>query len=300
MLLCPRCHKLIDDNPSHYTIVTLESYKRRHEDRIYHVTRLGPDLKTTIVQLKANIGGHHVDIPISQVTEAGSPRYPTDPRGFIIDLSNIHGNDAAFMQTATHNITREIERLYAPGMDIERTRHISLFALAPIPLLVFLGRQLSNKIPVDLYQRHRDTESWTWKTSGELVVYQFRLLRTGTERSKAALILSLSGVISISDLPPEIDETFYIYEITLEGMTPAPAFLRTKQDLAGFKDTYQACLRTIMRNHGVLEAVHLFAAVPAPIAVLCGRELLPKVDPKLLVYDYDKCMGGFNFIMEVN
>jgi glutaryl-CoA dehydrogenase len=32
----------------------------------------------------------------------------------------------------------------------------------------------------------------------------------------------------------------------------------------------------------------------------CGRELLPKVDPKLLVYDFDKRLGGFTPIIEVN
>jgi hypothetical protein len=82
MLLCPPCHKHIDDNPSRYTRKTLEEYKSRHEDRIRHVTGLGPDLKTTIVQLKANIGGQAVNIPASHVTEAVAPRYPTDLRGF--------------------------------------------------------------------------------------------------------------------------------------------------------------------------------------------------------------------------
>jgi hypothetical protein len=44
---------------------------------------------------------------------------------------------------------REVSRLYDKGMDVESTRHISLFAVAPIPLLVFLGGCLSNKIHVD-------------------------------------------------------------------------------------------------------------------------------------------------------
>jgi len=300
MLLCPGCHKLVDDNPSNYTRGTLGEYKRRHEDRIRHVTGLGPDLRTTVVQLKANIGGHPVDIPVSQVVEAVAPRYPTDLRGFVIDLTAIHGDDQAFLKTATQNIPRHIERLYAPGMDVERTRHISLFALAPIPLLVFLGRQLSNKIPVELYQRHRDAGDWTWKVSGEPVEYEFRRLRSGTDQSKVALILSLSGTVHVEDLAGEFGDAFSVYEITLRGTAPNPTFLRTKEDLRLFKHTYQVCLREIMRNHGKLKAIHLFPAIPAPVAVLCGHELLPKVDPTLIVYDYDKRKGGFKFTLEVN
>ena len=34
-------------------------------------------------------------------------------------------------------------------------------------------------------------------------------------------------------------------------------------------------------------------AVPAPIAVALGYDLLPKVDPALRMFDYDKASGGF-------
>ncbi len=300
MLLCPKCHKLIDDHPERYTRQTLEEYKRRHEDRIRHVTGLGPDQKTTIVQLKANIGGQPVDIPVPQVIEAVAPRYPTDLRGFIIDLTSIHGEDGAFLVTAAQNIKSQVDRLFSPGMDIEKTRHISLFALAPMPLLIYLGRQLGNKIPIELHQRHRDTENWTWKGDGEPVNYESRVLKEGTDRLKVALVLSLSGTIPREALPPEITCDFYIYEVTLAGSTPNPTFLRTKEDLQRFKEAYQAFLRNLMRDHGVLDAIHLFPAVPAPVAVLCGRELFSKIDPKLKIYDYDKAKGGFVFALEVN
>ena len=300
MLLCPQCHKLIDTHPDRYSRSTLEKYKSRHEDRIKHVTGLGPDLKTTILQLKANIGNQAVDIPVAQVVEAVTPRFPTDMKGFVIDLTAIHGEKKPFIKTACDEIERKIRELLAPGMDVEKTRHISLFALAPMPLLIFLGKQLSNKIPVDLFQRHRDCEDWTWKNIGDPVSYKFKNLRRGKDLSKVALILSLSGKIHVKKLPKEIDEFFYIYEITLDSQLPSPIFLKTRDNLIVFKDFYQSSLRKIMRDHGsVIKTIQLFPAVPAPVAVLVGRELLPKVDPGLRVYDFDKSKGGFNFILEV-
>lgn len=300
MLLCPQCHKLIDDHTEQYTVAALEKYKRRHEERIHHVTGLGPDLKTTVVQLKARVAGQSVAIPISQVTEAVAPRYPTDARGYIIDLTDIDAESVAFIETATQVIRQKVERLYEPGMDVEETRHISLFALAPIPLLVFLGRRLSNKIPVEVYQRHRDTEDWVWKTTGVPVEYKFEKLRAGTDWAKVSLLLSLSGKIHPDSLPPRIDESFTVYALTLGNMEPSPTFLRLREDLVNFKEAYQVALRTVLRDHGNIDAIHLFPAVPAPVAVLCGRELLPKVDPRLLVYDYDKHTGGFTLTQEVN
>ncbi len=300
MLLCPQCHKLIDDHPDQYIVSILQKFKESHEDRIFHVTGLGPDKRTTVVQLKARIAGQTVAIPVAQVTKAVAPRYPTDAKGHVIDLTAISAEGKAFIEEAPRCIKQKIERLYEPGMDVHETRHISLFALAPIPLLIYLGSQLSNKVPVDVFQRHRDTEDWVWKDSGTQAEYRFDKIREGMGEGCLALIISLSGKIRPEALPSNIDDQFTIYELTLANIDPSPTYLRQREDLARFKDTYQAGLRTIARECGKCETIHLFPAVPAPVAVYCGRELLPKVDPKLLVYDYDKRLGGFTPIIEVN
>jgi hypothetical protein len=300
MLLCPQCHKLIDDHPDQYPVPVLQKYKEAHEDRILHVTGLGPDRKTTVVQLKARIAGQAIAIPVAQVTKAVAPRYPTDAKGHLIDLTAINAEGKAFIDEACRCIKQKVERLYEPGMDVHDTRHISLFALAPIPLLVYLGSQLSNKVPVDVFQRHRDTEDWAWKDSGTAAEYRFDKIREGRGRDRIALILSLSGKIKPEVLPSDIDETFTVYELTLANMEPNPTYLRQRDDLTQFKDAYQAALRTIARECGGCDAIHLFPAVPAPVAVFCGRELLPKVDPRLLVYDNDKRLGGFTPTIEVN
>jgi hypothetical protein len=301
MLLCPQCHKLIDDHPDQYPVSVLQKYKETHEDRILHVTGLGPDRKTTVVQLKARIARQAIAIPVAQVTKAVAPRYPTDAKGHLIDLTAINAEGKAFIDEACRCIKQKVERLYEPGMDVHDTRHISLFALAPIPLLIYLGSQLSNKVPVDVFQRHRDTEDWVWKDSGTAVEYRFDKIREGKgRRGGIALILSLSGKIKPEALPSNINETFTVYELTLANMEPNPTYLRQRDDLTRFKDTYQAALRTIARECDGCDAIHLFPAVPAPVAVFCGRELLPKVDPKLLVYDNDKRLGGFTPTIEVN
>ena len=300
MLLCHDCHKLIDDHPEQYTVATLKAYKKKHEERIYHVTSLGPDLKTTIVQLKSKIRDQTVDIPVAQVTEAVAPRYPSDARGFVIDLTGIQGSDDSYYKTATQTIKSQLELLYSPGMDVGRTRHISLFALASIPILAYLGTRLSNKIPVDFYQRHRDTKNWVWKNEGDPVEYQFQLIKKGTDLKSVALLLSLSGKVHIEHLPDVIDDRFYLYEITLKGQPPNTDFLKQRQDLQNFESRYRASLAQIMADHGKLESLHLFPAIPAPVAVLCGYELLPKVYPTLIVHDYDKSEGGFNFSIRIN
>jgi hypothetical protein len=248
--------------------------------------------------LKARVGGDAVQVPFDQIIEATAPRYPSSSQPFEIDLTGFSDRGTAFIRTASDEIEQRVKRFFDPGSEGFRAQHISVFALAPIPLLVFLGRQLTNKVPSEVFQRHRDTEDWTWKKAGRAARYTFRRRRAGNGRG-VALLLSLSGTIPLSTLPDDIRRTHTIYEITLDRMTPKPTYLRLRSDLETFRIVYQEALGAILKNHGLVRSIQLFPAIPAPVAVLCGRELLPKVHPRLRVYDYDKTKGGFDFTLEV-
>lgn len=292
LLFCPQCHKLIDDHPSEYPREVLISFKTEHEDRIHYVTGLAPDMRTVVVQLKARINGAAVDIPPSDVVKAVAPRYPMDRRGHVIDLTAIHDEDDT-LSASRNEVRRRIAELYEPGMDADRVHHLSVFALAPIPILVHLGACLTNKIPIQLYQRHRDTSDWVWKENAPPVDYATRVLRSGRDRAKVAVVLSLSGSIAAERLPSTVDAAFTVYELTLAGQPPSTDFLRTRDHLIRFETTYRDLLATIVRDHPSAEEIHLFPAIPAPVAVACGYHLLPKAQPPLLVYDYVAARGGF-------
>jgi hypothetical protein len=165
---------------------------------------------------------------------------------------------------------------------------------------MFLGKILTNKVTVDLFQRHHDTGAWAWKDVGTPAFYTWRRVQEGTDRSNVAIVLSLSGTANRSSLPPEIDTSFSIYEMGLEGQEPTQMFLNTKADLTAFQARYREAIASIVREHGMIEEIAVFPAVPAPVAVACGHELLPKVHPTLNVYDYNKRKGGFHYALTVN
>jgi len=284
MLLCPTCHKLIDDDPVTWTRPVLEGYKKAHEERTFHVTSLGPNRSTTVLVLKSRIRNAPVTLPFDQMVAATNPRYPKSRTPLEIDLTSIPDDAPGYLDMACATLRRHVQQLLQPGSELHSTQHLSIFALARIPLLVFLGKELSNKVPTDIYQRHRNPENWTWRTEGETVRYDFQKRRDGSP-TRIALLISLSGSISISALPSDIQESASIYEITLSGQVPAPTFLRLRQDLTNFITAYLQALSFILAEYGFVEVIDLFLAVPAPIAVLCGRELLPNVHPNLCVYD---------------
>lgn len=301
MLLCPECHKLVDDNPEQYTADVLRKHKRAHEDRVFMLTETKPDRHTVALVMKATVGARTVSVSLPEMQEAVAPRY-LGPRDVVtVDLTAIPDRaDANYWPAGRLAIRARVKPLYEHSFEHGPLRHISVFAMGPIPLLVFLGTCLSDKVPATLYQRHRDTESWKWREEGEAISYASRMLRRGSDPSRVALVLSLSGRIHEQDLPPAIDKRLTVYEITLAGIEPNPGFLDLEASLHAFRSEFMRTMRRLVASHPGLKQIHLFPAVPAPIAVAVGRDLLPKRDPALLIYEYDKRAGGFVPTMEVN
>lgn len=297
MLLCKDCHHLIDTQSKDYPVSLLKNHKQEHESRIFSLTALGPEYRTTVIQVRGTIGGQPVDIPGTDIKAALAPRYPARLPGVLIDLSGIQRENVAFFDIAREQIRRELRPALRAELESLNVQHYSVFALAPIPVLVCLGRELGNKVNVDLFQRHRDN-SWQWRNTGLPVNFQFNQLQVGSDNNCVGLILSLSGKVAIQTLPTEIGSRFNLYEITLDGLEPGVSFLNRREDVAAFRKIYRDALASLIAKHGQLREIHLFPAVPAPIAIACGMDVMPKAYPALLVYDNVK--GTFQLSIKVN
>src|SRR5215204_3742587 len=118
----------------------------------------------------------------------------------------------------------DVDRLFAQGGDLEAVGHLSVFAIGPIPLLGHLGSRISNKVPVTLFQRHRDSGDWTWKSEGAAVSYQVDCLQDRGKDSPVALVLALSGDVKLNVLPEAVRTASTVYRITLSGAVPDPTF----------------------------------------------------------------------------
>ena len=103
----------------------------------------------------------------------------------------------AAVETAKEDIDRKLALFYVEGSEVDKARHVSLFAIGPIPLLAYLGSSLSDKIPVELYQRHRNPGDWSWKRDGPIAEYATRKTRAGSNPTNVALLLSLSGNVRL-------------------------------------------------------------------------------------------------------
>ena len=298
MLLCPICHKLIDDNPDFYTVEILREFKRDHEARIHMLTEAKADKQTVPLVFRASIGDSPVAIPPADIQAAVAPFY-IDPRGLDeIDLTEgTESRTEAYWRRGAEIIRERVQRFYERLRKSDQT-NVSVFALAPIPFLVYFGTRLSNKYPTALFQRHRDTDDWRWKQDGDPVDYDCVNVRNGTEGMKVALVLSLSGSIPQADYMREIDGTFTVYEITPRGIAPSFDHMRLKDSLDAFRSRYRDTIQRIVTKHQGVREIHVVPSLPAPAAVALGLDWMRKTHPALVIYD--KCsIGGFVRAMEI-
>lgn len=301
MLLCPGCHKLVDDDPETYTVEHLRSIKTAHEDRVFQLTDTRPDQSTVAVVLTGQIAGDTPLVTKEQIDAAILPMYASRRNVHKIDLTGFADKPQTdFWNLATSEIRERMSGFYQIPFDGGEPKHVSVFAIAPIPLLMVLGSCLSDKRPTLLYQRHRDTEDWRWKKSIAPVGFASRVIQRGSNPANVAVLASVSGSQSLGEIAAYVDSSFTVYQLFPDGMNPDLGILRTEVSLQAFRTTFQQLIRTIDADHPRTERVHLFPAVPAPCAVAMGRDLLPKRDPAFLVYDFDKSDGGYTAATEIN
>lgn len=296
MLLCPEDHKAIDDDVDAHPRELLVQWKREHEERIRDLTSLGPQAQSHVVTLRALVGGHLIDeISVASALHALRPLglYPAVHRPHDIELTGTHDSVPEFYNVAAAQISRQLADLTA-----KKPAHVSVFAFAPIPLLVHLGSRISNKIPVEFFNRHRIDNTWRWGTQDTPLGFTWRNVRNGTNAKAVALLVSISGGVELDTLPAEIDDAFSVYELRPK-VAPRRDLIRTRDDLARFRDTYRRTLEEIIQAHGTLAELHLFPAVPVSVGVVLGHDVLPKVHPSLWVYD-NRQPKGFSLALKVH
>ena len=283
MLLCQRCHKEIDDNEEIYKTEDLITWKQTHENRIELLLSNSDELnQSTILKCSININERPTPLNSKSFRKAMFPKFPADLQGIKIEEKefNINGNAEYWQTFAEDRISKKIRRYFDEGIDDVKIKHLSLFAFAPMPLLMFLGKCVGDTIPTNVYPVNRQFENtdkahaWISKNAKNFT-YDIKHLEVKNGK-KVILKLALSDYIAKDKFQGLIDEETSIYEITISE--PSPHFLTSLEQLKMFSVEYRKLLNLIQATHGKDCEIMILPAVPIPIAIECGRVLLPTKD----------------------
>ncbi|GAA4000843.1 hypothetical protein GCM10022408_10010 [Hymenobacter fastidiosus] len=299
MLLCSTHHTIID-NPAaqkDFPVELLREIKRKHEDHIHHVTGLPHSNHTCVVRLLGRIRGNTVQLTRPECNSAtlqhNPPRFADFAldlyrQGTEIDLCHL-GEPEEDSEFYYKSVRRQVDQglaLIRQGVEEGRIEHLSVFGFARIPVLIYLGFSLGNKVGSTLFQRRRvDDHHWHWLPDVPPQTFVWQLIQSGFDPTRVAVILNISGSIHRQELPAHIDETYTVFLIKPADCDPHPDSVLSVESLNEFRKCYRRWLAHLEVKHKFAPAIHLFPAVPPAVAVACGLDLMPHTQPALVIYD---------------
>lgn len=288
LLACPDCHEKIDKKPleSFYSTEVLQQMKAKHEKRIEIGTEVGEERKTKVLKMIASINEEKITADKNSIFDAliKERLISADSNYCEIDFSSTSGqNTGTYWDQKAAEIDEKL-KIFSQEVLRDKIEYISVFAIGPIPLLMHLGSKLENKVKTIVFQRHRGGEHWRWEKEEPNSKYSLKEIQKGKDNTKVALLISISGFVDKAELPKEIDENYFIYEIFFD---PNPNYncLEAKEDVFEFEKAFVSAISTIKNNHSGLTHIDFFPATPAPIAIVCGRSLNKNADPKARIYN---------------
>lgn len=294
MLTCRDHGKIIDDKAREveYPEELLLEFKREHELRVRMLTEAREDAQTDVFLLQVPIDRRTVVIDQMEAFRAILPKYPAEETAAIIDLNGmaIATSSEGFFPVAARSITEQTRSYLRTRFEKRNIKNLSVFALAPVPLLIYFGYLLGDIDHVDLYQHHRGSQNWIWKDEAkeeaDRELYQAFYPEVAVDsRRKIALLLSVSNLVKRSEVEATLGEEPLVYEIRAEE--PGLDFLKSRKRLEMFGQEARKLLEHLRVTYDHTCEVHLFAAVPAPAAIEFGRHIQGH-HPLFLVYEYQK------------
>lgn len=287
MILCDKHHRLVDkEDVEGHPVKVLQKMKAEHEERIDIQTGIKPERASELILFNANIGPNYPVITYKQASVAvmSEGKYPAAKESDTIKLgvegSILKDDEDAFWASQPENLAGQINQRIRPRLNNGTIEHMSIFAFGPQPLLLDLGRQLSDVTAADVYQLHRTPPDWLWQDSPS--EFKYIINKPDDFRGEPVLFLSLSASIPRSRAK-KVPGNSSIWEITIPE--PSTDFLKAKCQLDEFSRIWPMLLDEIKHAHGEQSHVHLFPAAPLSICVEAGRRWQPKAHLPIIIYD---------------
>ena len=284
MFLCPKCHTAIDKSPDFYTVDSLLKIKKEHEETVYQSGELIKNRKyVKAVRFTSYIGENEISIGSQEIKDALFA-HSVSYKDTIIDLSTASKKSEG--ETLYHyynDLSRQLERNYKDkiinSLNNQDPTTIAIFALAPQPLLIKLGRLFNNTYPIYIFNKTRKAN---WNPVSRKKLLNYLIVEPEIIRGRRVVLsLEISGATSDSEIGKGD-----IWRITINN--PRFDAVSCKEDIDNFGSIVETFFAKIKEIYGVEKEIDVYLALPQSLAVKFGSVYMPRAYNKLVLYDKDK------------
>jgi hypothetical protein len=294
ILVCHECHRKLDQHldGGRYQAPLIQQMKANHERRVEIVTGIDASRRSHILFYGANVGEHNSHFEFNEAAGALFPgRYPAEATPIVLGLkdSSLKDRSAEFWRTEARQLVSRFEQRVRERVSQGEVEHLSVFAIAPQPLLILFGTLLGDIVPADVYQRHREPTTWAWPSAAEPLAFQ--VSEPETFDGPPALVLGLSGTVTRDRIESVLGADTRIWNVTVAR--PGNDIIKSREHLAQLRRLLRSLFDRIKAVHGQTTTLHVFPVASVSAVVEFGRARMPKADMPWRVYDQISELGGF-------
>lgn len=292
LLLCRDCHKLVDSEVGQgiYGIDELRELKVQHEEQVRDLLSLMTANTTLIMRVASKL---HDDTTVvtrqtAMAVAAAHRRVPVyllrqHRSDVAIDLRSVPEDDPDYWQLALRRVQDGVESV-AAAIEDGLAEHVTLFALARLPILVALGWLLDDTIPTNVVHLSHNNPFWMPNPEARARDFGTDLERGTSGSSDGVIVLRLSGSPDVSRLPDHLRGLARVTVSPVDG-DPEPHIADSTISQRRIDESIQAALIGLEDELGTPETLHVIAAAPNDSLVQLGRRIDRRTYKTVKVYD---------------
>lgn len=290
LLLCPDCHKEIDTFPEKYPVELLKEMKQKHEERIRCLTSITSERECITVIYSSSIAKDFgYEGKMEMLESLSNIQYYSSINNQII-ISAIEDNikDGDSISVKVKLLKKRFQAQVQPAICNEK-KPIAVFALAPIPLLVYLGTlfPVGAKLFPFTKLRCSDRNGLSWRYEmGESKENPFEIIRPNTcnPNNIVALALETTDVIDNTRITDALKITSNIDIWRIRHNCHGYDLDCTDSIINSWIQIIMNLMNKMRNIYGFKE-IHIFPAINNALAIALGKARVEKTDSVWVIYD---------------
>lgn len=297
MLLCASCHTDVDKTPAGYPIDDLTAIHQAFVAKV----EFAANHAITHRSAGVIIIGKHFSTPVrvdpSELQQAlwrdaiQPICKPLTIEGPAVDQ---YGRDARYYERIKSNIQQKLNHELTPYIgQLGDNPIIGVVGIADIPSLMIFGQQLGDRIRHKIYSSNRNTRlRWPDENAS---VPDFKFSFTEKSGAEYALVISISGEIPDRDVESALPNCTIA---KFSAATPNYHIVQNEAAISHFGVEIQKALSQLEAASS--KPIHVFAAIPAAMAIKFGSLLSTNHKHPYAIYDRDPPSNDFRLHIRLN
>ncbi len=290
MLLCLEDHKMIDSFPDTYTVPWLREQKRLFEEKVSSVIDT-QRIKSSILYFQSGITKQDTTkdekAELCPVLLNNGNFFDGQYHRINVEVRGVeHTTD--YYQLMCSSIKNQIDQ---KSYFLQNADCVSVFGLAPQPLLLYFGFLLNDESNIKVYQRSRDGElKWDWKKQELTNHFSVEKL----DSSKLVNLNEINIIVSVSAEidPNRVPKTQTIPTIIIRADRQSHNAIQSVEDAEEFIRVFRTqVIERIRAEFPYITHINIFPAAPVSLPIRMGMNYQKNIDVEWRIFNQETDIG---------